>query len=145
MQLHSHILMFHHLCKLWYDRIEEKSDHDEQKRDYVVVFSAPVLNPLLRYESQVTSFGFHSAIKPFLASAREAVHLGLTLRPLIVHTRNMPYIHGIPLTRHRWSIYLSEMHIYHQANSTIYNMQRKIRRPVERNSYEIEATYSKHS
>ena len=124
MQLHGHILMFHHQCRLWYDRIEDKSNHDDQKQYYVVVFAAAlVLNPLLCYESQGTSLGFRSAIKPFLASAGEARDLGLTLWPLIIHTRNMPYIHGIPLPRHRWSIYLSKMHthtqiyIYHEVNS----------------------------
>ena len=93
--------MFHHPLHLNYD-IEEKSDHYEEERNYAVAHEAPPLIPLSHErEPQVTSFRFPSGIEPSLAAAREPVHLGLTLWPLVVHSWNLPYVHGIALLCHR--------------------------------------------
>jgi len=78
------------------------------------------MSPLSRSpEPQVTSLCFLSAFEAFMAGARDPLHLRLTLIPLIVHSRNLPYVHDIALLRHQESRYLLEMHL-HQENVRSY-------------------------
>ena len=59
------------------------------------------MSPLSRLcEPQLTSFCFLSAFEAFMDGARDPIHLCLTLRPLVVHPRNVPFVHDIALPPH---------------------------------------------
>ena len=79
------------------------------------------MSPLSRQrELQVTRFCFLSAFEAFMAGAREPIHSRLTLRPLVVHSWNLPFVHEIALLIcHQESRYLLEMHL-HQENVRSY-------------------------
>ena len=74
------------------------------------------MSPLLRSpEPQVTSLCFLSAFEAFMAGAREPIHLRLTLMPLVVHPRNLPFVHDIVVpSRHQETRYLLEMHVHEE-------------------------------
>ena len=74
------------------------------------------MSPLSRSpEPQVTSLCFLSAFEAFMAGAREPIHLRLTLMPLVVHPRNLPFAHDIELpSRHQETRYLLEMHVHEE-------------------------------
>ena len=64
---------------------------------------------------QVTSFGFLSGFEAFMAGARDPIHLHLTLRPLVVHPRNLPFVHDIAIpSRYQETRYLLEMHLHEE-------------------------------
>ena len=64
-------------------------------------------------EPQVTSLCFLSAFEAFMAGARDPLHLRLTLMPLVIHSRNLPFVHDIAL-RHQETRYLLEMHLHQE-------------------------------
>ena len=61
-----------------------------------------------------------STFEAFIAGARDPIHLRLTHRPLVVHPRNLLFVHDITLPpRHQEARYLLEMHL-HQENVQSY-------------------------
>ena len=95
--------------------IREKSYHYEWERNYAV-HEVAVTSPLSHYrEPQVTSFSFLSAFEAFMAGTHEPIHLRLTLMPLVVHPRNLPFVHDIEIpSRHQETRYLLEMHVHEE-------------------------------
>ena len=56
-----------------------------------------------------------SAFEAFMVGAHEPIHLPLTLMPLVVHPRNLPFVHDIaPPSRHQETRYLLEMHVHQE-------------------------------
>src|SRR3954462_11940870 len=50
-----------------------------------------------------------------MPGVREPIHLRLTLMPLVVHPRNLPFVHDIALpSRHQETRYLLEMHVHEE-------------------------------
>ena len=74
------------------------------------------MRPLSRQRvPQVTSLCFLSSFEAFMAGARGPIHLCLTLMPLIVHPRNLPFVHDIAIpSRHQETRYLLEMHVHEE-------------------------------
>ena len=76
-----------------------------------------------------------------MAGAREPIHLRLTLMPLAVHPRNLPFVHDIALpSRHQETRYMLDMHLHEedvQSYATKYT-----RATQKRKGSQLDATYS---
>ena len=104
------------------------------------------MSPLSRQrEPQVTSFSFLSAFEAFMAGAREPIHLRLTLMPLVVHPRNLPFVHDIAIpSRHQETRYLLEMHVHEEdVQSYICNKIYQSNTEKERVSNQMQHTVCK--
>ena len=100
------------------------------------------MSPLSRQrEPQVTSFCFLSAFEAFMAGTRDPLHLRLTLMPLVVHSRNLSFVHDIALLlRHQECRHLLEMHL-HQENVRSY-ATKYTRATRKRKGQQLDATYT---